>query len=52
MRRPDPYTYTGGAEAIDTALKILKKESVPKKIVLGSRVFTKDNLAKGGEPIE
>jgi ribose transport system substrate-binding protein len=43
---------TGGAEAIDTAIKILKGETVPKKIVLGSRVFTKDNLSKGGEPIE
>jgi ribose transport system substrate-binding protein len=43
---------TGGSEAIDTALKILKGEAVPKKIVLGSRVFTKDNLAKGGELIE
>ena len=34
---------TGGAEAIDTALKILSGEEVPKKITLGSRVFTKDN---------
>ncbi len=42
---------TGGAEAIDSALKILKGESVPKQIVLGSRVFTRDNFAKGGDPI-
>ncbi len=42
---------TGGAEAIDTAMKILKGETVPKKIVLGSRVFTRDNLVKGGDLI-
>lgn len=42
---------TGGAEAIDAALKILKKESVPKEITLGSRLFTKENAAAGGEPI-
>lgn len=40
---------TGGAEAIQTALKILKGESVPKEIVLGSRLFTKDNVATGGQ---
>jgi ribose transport system substrate-binding protein len=38
---------TGGAEAIDAALKILKKESVPKEITLGSRLFTKENAAAG-----
>lgn len=43
---------TGGAEAIDTALKILKGEPVPKTIVLGSRVFTPETLASGGTPIE
>jgi ribose transport system substrate-binding protein len=42
---------TGGAEAIDTALKILKHEKVPKEITLGSRIFTKDNVDKGGEAI-
>ncbi|OHB85990.1 MAG: hypothetical protein A2V98_14205 [Planctomycetes bacterium RBG_16_64_12] len=42
---------TGGAEAIDTALKILGREEVPKRIVLGSRVFTAENVAKGGEAI-
>jgi ribose transport system substrate-binding protein len=40
---------TGGAEAIDTALKILKGEAVPKKIVLGTRLFDKTNAATGGE---
>ncbi len=42
---------TGGAEGIETALKILNGETVPKKIVLGSRIFTKENVADGGEPI-
>ena len=39
---------TGGAEAIDTALKILHGEAVPKQITLGSRVFDKENVAAGG----
>ncbi len=43
---------TGGAEAIDNAIKILKGEKVPKKIVLGTRVFTKENADKGGEEIK
>ena len=43
---------TGGAEAIETALKILAGEEVDKKIVLGSRVFTADNVAAGGEALE
>ena len=42
---------TGGAEAIDSALKILKGENVEKNIILGTRVFTKDNAAKGGEAL-
>ena len=43
---------TGGAEAIDTALKILAGEEVEKTIVLGSRFFTIENVAAGGEPLE
>ncbi len=39
---------TGGAEAIETALKIFKGEAVPKKIVLGTRLFDKSNVAAGG----
>ena len=39
---------TGGAEAIENALKILRGETVPKKIVLGSRLFDKTNVAQGG----
>ena len=42
---------TGGKEAIDNALKILKGEQVPKNITLGTRIFTKDNVAKGGETL-
>jgi ribose transport system substrate-binding protein len=43
---------TGGAEAIDAALKILKGQSVPKEIILGSRLFTKENVASGGEVLQ
>lgn len=43
---------TGGAEAIDTALKILHGEQVPKEIVLGTRMFTKDNVDQGGEALQ
>lgn len=43
---------TGGAEAIDTALKILHGETVPKEIVLGTRLFTKDNVAQGGAVVK
>lgn len=35
---------TGGREAIETAMKILKGEQVSKEIVLSSRVFTKDKV--------
>ncbi|HEY0868288.1 MAG TPA: substrate-binding domain-containing protein, partial [Fimbriimonas sp.] len=43
---------TGGKAAIDTALKILKKESIDKQIVLPSRYFTPENIDQGGAPIE
>lgn len=43
---------TGGEEAIATSLKILNGETVPKEIVLGSRLFTKENAAQGGEALE
>jgi ribose transport system substrate-binding protein len=42
---------TGGAEAIDCALKILNKETVAKNITLGTRIFTKENATKGGEAL-
>ena len=41
----------GAAEAIDVALKILKGEKAPKNIVLGSRIFTPENVDKGGEAL-
>lgn len=40
---------TGGKEAVDIALKILKGERVEKNITLGTRIFTKDNVNQGGE---
>lgn len=43
---------TGGAEAIDTALKILHGEKVPKEITLGTRLFDKENIARGGEELK
>jgi len=43
---------TGGAEAVDLALTILRGEEVPKKIVLGTRLFTRENVAAGGEAVE
>jgi len=43
---------TGGAEAIDMALKILQGEKVEKEIILGSRLFTKDNVDKNGEALK
>ncbi len=43
---------TGGKEAIDTARQILQKQSVPRKITLKSRVFTKENVDRGGDPID
>jgi len=42
---------TGGEEAIEAALAILRGEEVPKTVVLGTRLFTKGNVAVGGEPI-
>lgn len=43
---------TGGDVAIESALKIFGGQEVPKKIVLGSRVYTEGNVQQGGEPIE
>jgi len=40
---------TGGKEAIETAISILKGNKVAKEITLNSRVFTIDNIAKNGE---
>jgi ribose transport system substrate-binding protein len=43
---------TGGAEAIEVALKLLGGQKVDKEMVLGTRRFTKDNVDRGGEAIE
>lgn len=43
---------TGGAEAIDTAIKILHGEKVPKEIVLGTRLFDRSNVEQGGQPLQ
>lgn len=43
---------TGGPEAVATALKILRGETVSKEIVLNSRVFTQENIDRGGDWIE
>jgi ribose transport system substrate-binding protein len=40
---------TGGREAITAALDILNGKKVKKEIVLPSRVFTRENVEKGGE---
>ena len=43
---------TGGREAVDSAVRIMKGEQVPKEITLPSRVFTRENIDKGGEWLE
>jgi ribose transport system substrate-binding protein len=43
---------TGGAEAIDIALKILAGEQVPKEVTLGSRVFDKESVGQGGRELK
>jgi ribose transport system substrate-binding protein len=42
---------TGGSEAIDAALKIFNGQTVPKAIVLGTRLFDKSNIDQGGEAL-
>jgi ribose transport system substrate-binding protein len=42
---------TGGAEAIELAEKIFAGESAPKRITLGTRSYTKENVERGGEEI-
>jgi ribose transport system substrate-binding protein len=43
---------TGGAQAIDTALKILNGQTMPKEIVLGTRLYDAQNVAQGGEELK
>jgi ribose transport system substrate-binding protein len=40
---------TGGREAVENALKVLKGEIIPKEVTLKSRFFTAENIASGGE---
>jgi len=48
------FEYPNGAkEAIDLALKLAAGErNPPKTITLGTRLYTKDNVDKGGEPVK
>ncbi len=43
---------TGGEEAIELALAILRGEEVADRIVLGTRFFTWENVGAGGQRIE
>lgn len=43
---------TGGTEAIAVAKDLLAGKSAPKKIVLGTKMFTKENVDKGGQVLE
>ena len=43
---------TGGADAIETALKILHGEKVPNEIVLGTRLFDNGNVNQGGQALK
>jgi ribose transport system substrate-binding protein len=42
---------TGGAEAIEAALRIFAGQKVEKKIVLGSRLYTRENVDAGGAAV-
>jgi ribose transport system substrate-binding protein len=43
---------TGGAEAIEMALRILAGEEVPKRVTLGTRIFTAENIERGGDAMD
>lgn len=43
---------TGGQQAIETAAKLLHGMKVEKKIVLGTKLYTRDNVDKGGLDIK
>jgi ribose transport system substrate-binding protein len=46
------FSYpTGGEEAIGLAMRILNGEKVPKRVTLGTRLFTQDNVQRGGEEL-
>lgn len=43
---------TGGNQAIETASKILNGQEAPKQIILGTKIFTQENVAEGGREVE
>lgn len=43
---------TGAAQAIDMALLILNGVEVPKKVTLGTTLYTQDNIDSGGIPVD
>ena len=42
---------TGGREAIDAGLKLLGGQKLEQRMVLGTRLFTRENVASGGQEI-
>lgn len=45
------FEYPNGADiAIETGLRLLRGEKVEKKTVLGTKLYTPENVASGGEP--
>jgi ribose transport system substrate-binding protein len=42
---------TGGAEAVELGLKKLAGEEIPHRVTLGTRVFTRENVERGGEEL-
>lgn len=43
---------TGGEEAVEVVLDLIAGKEVPRNVVLGTRLFTKENLEAGGEAVE
>jgi ribose transport system substrate-binding protein len=43
---------TPGEKGLEVALGILRGERFPKRITLGTRVYTKANVDQGGQPVE
>jgi ribose transport system substrate-binding protein len=43
---------TGGAEAIELALAVAAGKTVPHRVTLGTRLYTKANVDQGGEAIQ
>jgi ribose transport system substrate-binding protein len=42
---------TGGGEAIDLAIGLLAGQPAPKRLTLGTRRFTRENVASGGDAV-